>query len=307
MQHITKKPTNLNAFKHSYKPFTKARHAWQNILEAYKEKYPDYTVILPSYIGWSINEGSGIFDPVSNTDTPYKFYELSKTLRINVDDLKKVIVSSTNPIVILVHYFGFPDEKYNEIVSWLDDNSVYYVEDSAHAMLSDLIGGICGGNGAYNIYSLHKMLPYKDGGFLIDNHKNSLDIKMDDTADLSLIFSYDLRKIYEIRRRNYQFLIDNISDIKGITILYPNLAEGLCPQTLPIILDNYNRDEVYHELNSQGFGLVSLYHTMIDPLKNSKYECATYTSFQITNLPVHQDCTIENLDKMIIALKNILK
>jgi dTDP-4-amino-4,6-dideoxygalactose transaminase len=306
-QYITKKPTVTDKNKLSYKYFNKARHAWESILEGFQKRHSNCTVLLPSYIGWSSNEGSGIFDPVSNTNIPYKFYELSKTLRIDVEDLKKVVLSSKNPIVLLVHYFGFPDESYNEIVSWLDSKNIYYVEDSAHAMLSDLIGGICGKNGAYNIYALHKMLPFPDGGFLIDNNKDSLDINMDDKADISPIFEYDLRAIYDQRRRNYQFLIDGISDIKGITILYPKLIEGLCPQTLPIILDNYDRNDVYHELNLKGFGLVSLYHTMIDPLKGSKYESATYTSFQITNLPVHQDCSIESLKKLVECLKNILK
>lgn len=307
MQNITKKPTISNAYKYAYKSFKKARHAWESILIGFQKRHPDCTVILPSYIGWSSNEGSGIFDPVSNTNTPYKFYEISQTLRINVNDFKNVIKSANNPIVLLVHYFGFPDEKYNEITNWLDTNNVYYVEDSAHAMLSDLIGGICGKNGAYNIYALHKMLPFPDGGYLIDNQKDSLDIEMDKNADISPIFYYDLRKIYSLRRRNYQFLIDNIKNIKGITILYPTLAEGLCPQTLPIILDDYDRDMVYNELNSKGFGLVSLYHTMIDPLKNSKYKSATYTSFQITNLPVHQDCTIDYLKEMVAILKTTLK
>jgi len=306
VQKITKKPSIYNAYRYSYKYFPKARHAWENILEAFQKKHPNSTVVLPSYIGWSSNEGSGIFDPVNNTDTQYKFYGLSKTLRIDIDDFKNIIESLDNPIVLLVHYFGFPDEKYTEIVNWLDLNNIYYVEDSAHAMLSDLIGGVCGKNGAYNIYALHKILPFPDGGYLIDNHKDSLEIEMEDNTNISPIFSYDLRKIYELRRRNYQFLIDNISDIKGITILYPKLIDGICPQTLPIILDDFNRNEVYHQLNSMGFGLVSLYHTMIDPLKNSKYISATYTSFQITNLPIHQDCNIGNLRRMVIALKNIL-
>jgi hypothetical protein len=58
-------------------------------------------------------------------------------------------------------------------------------------------------------------------------------------------------------------------------------------------------------MNELGFGLVSLYHTMIDVLKNTPYESTTYTANHIINFPVHQDCTKENLLKLVTAFKSI--
>lgn len=295
---IHNKALNKNNNKRIFTSFYKARNAWQSIIEAFRNKYPNAVVLLPAYIGWSQYDGSGIFDPVRNLGVPYAFYGLDKKLKIDIDHLKESVNNYENPIVLLAHYFGFPDCNYHDITNWLDHNKVYYVEDSAHAMFSDLIGGSCGRKGAYNIFSLHKMLPYEDGGILVDNQKNSLTIRQENYKELLEVFSYDLKTIYDIRIKNYNYLSELVSDIKGTTLLYPKIDDGVCPQSLPILLDNFNRDEVYFKMNELGFGLVSLYHTMIDPLKNSTFESASYSSKKIINLPVHQECNTELLDEM---------
>ena len=301
---ITKKASKINANRRFMTSYAKARYAWKDVLKAYSNKHPNAKVILPAYIGWSANEGSGIFDPVSELNMSFEFYGLNKSLRIDVEDFKSVIGKNKNTIVLLVHYFGFPDDNYAILIDWLNENEVYYIEDSAHAMLTDLVGGKCGRNGAYDIYSLHKILPYDEGGVLVDNKSRSLAIDHEDYLKISDVFSYDLRAIFDLRRRNYLFLLDQLSGLKGITFLYPELDLGVCPQTCPIILHDVDRDTVYFEMNDQGFGLVSLYHTMIDPLKISSYESAVYTSKHIINLPVHQDCNVDELSKMVDALKN---
>ena len=48
-------------------------------------------------------------------------------------------------------------------------NNVFFVEDCAHAWLSDVIGGVCGRKGKYSFYSLHKLLPLIEGGLEISN------------------------------------------------------------------------------------------------------------------------------------------
>lgn len=307
MTKVTQKPTALNAKKRAYRSYYKARNAWQEIISAFTKNHPDAVVILPAYIGFSVKEGSGIFDPVSNLDAPYKFYGLNKLLRIDFEDFKKVVLTENNPIVLLAHYFGFPDDNFKTIVNWLDENNIYYVEDSAHAMLTDVIGGACGRNGAYNIYSLHKMLPYEVGGMLVDNHINSLPIAdTENYLDIAEVFTYDLKTIYDIRRENYQFLIEQLKDVKGITLLYPKLEDGVCPQSLPMLIDSVDRNTVYFEMNKLGFGLVSLYHTMIDELKNTPYESTNYAADNITNFPVHQDCSIKDLEALVTAFKKML-
>ena len=54
-----------------------ARAAWSVIIEKYRVENATGTILLPSYIGWSANEGSGIFDSVHNSGLNYEFYSLT--------------------------------------------------------------------------------------------------------------------------------------------------------------------------------------------------------------------------------------
>ncbi|NNL79191.1 MAG: hypothetical protein HKO67_01765 [Flavobacteriaceae bacterium] len=303
---IAKKANIKSNFRREISTYPRARDAWQAVLEAYKSKHPSAKVVLPSYIGWTITEGSGIFDPVTNAGMPFDFYALDKRLRINLDDLKEKVNNNTESVVLLVHYFGFPDERYEEITNWLDENGVFYIEDAAHGMMSDLIGNSCGRRGAFSFFSLHKNLPLPDGGMLVDNGRYSLEIEHTDYMDSKAIFSYDIHGIYAKRRENYQVLVDQLNDVDGIELLYPELDENVSPQSCPILIKNKNRDDIFKAMNDNGFGLVSLYYHMIEPLRETAYESANYTSKHITNLPVHQDCKASELIKLTEYLKELI-
>ena len=306
---IEKKATKTDSYRRNFVRFNNARDAWSNILETLGKQYPKTTLILPSYIGWSQNEGSGIFDPVIQSNLPFAFYALNKHLKIDISDLKKSVLACSNkPIVLLVHYFGFPDINYNKITNWLGKNQIVFIEDSAHAMLTDLIGGVCGRKGIYNIYSLHKMMPLKSGGILVYNKiKDFQNRKSAASTSHSIdVFDYDLKMIYDKRRHNYLFLLDLLKEVKGLKPLYPVLASGICPQTMPIIIRSENRDHIYFEMNKRGFGLVSLYHTMIKQLKDSSYDSVNFTSKHLINLPIHQDCDEKELIEMVANLQLIL-
>jgi dTDP-4-amino-4,6-dideoxygalactose transaminase len=75
------------------------------------------------------------------------------------------------------------------------------------------------------------------------------------------------------------------------------------PQTFPIIIKRGNRNKIYEIMNEQGYGVVSLYHTMIEELKIDQHADACWLSGKIMNLTVHQDCDSEEYPKMVEALK----
>ncbi len=303
---IAKKAHIRTNFRRDISIYPRARDAWKAVLEAYSHKFPDSKVLLPSYIGWTQAEGSGIFDPVSNVGISYEFYGLDKYLRIDFEDLKKKVDQNPDAVLLLVHYFGFPDINYDEITSWLDEKNVFYVEDNAHGMLSDWIGSRCGRRGAYSFFSLHKNLPFKDGGMLIDNHSESLDIEQKDYLSPSEVLSYDMHGIFHRRRENYELLLKELKGVHGLELLYTRLAEGISPQSFPVLILDADRDDIFRKMNESGFGLVSLYYHMIEPLRSTDYESVQFTSKHITNRPVHQDCEKEALVKLATALKELL-
>ena len=302
---INKKATKQNSYNRDWIYTNSAREAWSNIIEQFKLANPVGKILLPSYIGWSPNEGSGIFDSVTKSGLDYDFYDLDLNLNISVTDLKQKVHINTQPLVLIVHYFGFIDQNYEEITEWLTQNNIFFVEDCAHAWLTDLIGGKCGRKGKYSFYSLHKLLPLTNGGLLVSNGK-ILQYNNKSKVNPSVDLGFDLFSIFEKRRNNYKYLAKQLVKIRDLDIIYPELNDGVCPQTLPVIVNNYNRDKLYHEMNELGFGAVSLYHTMIEPLRKTNYQSVTILSNKIINLPIHQDVEFYDIDEMVIMLNEKL-
>src|SRR5665648_1295531 len=47
------------------------------------------------------------------------------------------------------------------------------------------------------------------------------------------------------------------------TLLWPSLNRTDVPQSVPVCITGRNRDQIYATMNRKGYGLVSLYHTLI--------------------------------------------
>jgi len=300
---ISKKAINTENFKRNWIYTKSAREAWSVIIENYRVLYPYGSILLPAYIGWSPNEGSGIFDPVKRSGLKYYFYNLGLRLQIDFEHFKQQVLANKTSLVLLVHYFGFTDNNYKEIVHWLKNNNIFFVEDCAHALLTDFIGGKCGRAGDFSFYSLHKILPIMDGGLIINN-KPMVNSKMCLTK---FNISYDLYNIYIKRISNYKYLTSLLKVLEqDFTLLHDNIEDGFCPQTLPVIVENYNRDQLYKEMNLACFGLVSLYHTMISELNDFSCDAVTILSKKIINFPIHQDISFNDIDEMVNQLKKII-
>ena len=88
--------------------------------------------------------------------------------------------------------------------------------------------------------------------------------------------------------------------------MFPD-RRGNIPQTFPILLvDNKIRDDAYFKMNERGYGVVSLYHTMIAELDETFIK-AHDISRRILNLPVHQDVKKSQLDQMLRLLIEIVE
>ena len=247
---ITKKAVNKDLFKRGWAFTNSAREAWSKIIEIYKVSNPNGKILLPSYIGWSPNEGSGIFDSVTNSELEYEFYNLGIKLNIDFTDLQNKLVKDSKPLVLLVHYFGFVDSEYSKITNWLNDKNIFFVEDCAHAWLSDLIGGVCGREGQYSFYSLYKVLPLSNGGILVNNRTVDSAVELNEYRTNPIIdLSFDLFSIYKVRRANYNYLRNLLEKVPKVEIIHKELNEGICPQTLPVMIADHDRNTLYHKMN----------------------------------------------------------
>jgi dTDP-4-amino-4,6-dideoxygalactose transaminase len=88
--------------------------------------------------------------------------------------------------------------------------------------------------------------------------------------------------------------------------LSPELPLGVVPQSFPVVLCEASRDEVYQQMNDTGFGVVSLYHTLINAISPDAFPDSHWLARRILNLPVHQDATPEALEAMVTKLASVL-
>ncbi len=310
MTTIEKRALRLGAFRRQIEPFSRARDAFHAALR--DMGVPGHGgVLLPAYIGWSPKEGSGVFDPIQGLHAPHAFYRIDRDLRIDLEHLQKQLVQTRPRVLLLIHYFGYPDPAFREAVALAREVGTLVVEDEAHSMLSDLIGGICGREGEVALFSLHKLLPVSAGGLLVVNSARweSTDPVLAESgpARIPCLWEYDLASIAAVRVRNAHFLIKTLAPlVEDLDLLRPELPPGVIPQTLPIVLKKAPRDEIYTLMNEAGYGVVSLYHTMIAELRAEDCPDAQWLARRILNLPVHQDASIEVLAEMVDYLQQLL-
>lgn len=305
-KNIEKTAKEINNYRRKTIFYKSARQGFSEILKYLKKKYGDYTLLLPAYIGYSPNEGSGIYDPVIENKILHSFYFINENINIDINDYKnKMLKINGQVIVLLVHYFGYVDPNIDEIVKVARDNKAIIIEDCAHALYTDYIDKSCGSYSDVSIYSLHKMLPYKDGGMVRINNPEI--IQLDQTDYYYNVLEYDLNRIAEKRKKNAEIIEQELKGVQGIKILRKTTSyKNQTPQTYPILVLKADKNEFYHKLNEKGFGVVSLYHTMIKDLQEEKYEVANNLGTKILNLPVHQDADKEALKEMCKEIKRLL-
>ncbi len=300
---ITKKPEKIVRNLKNYYYFNWARDAFEFVLR--NCKFDKEKILLPAYIGWSSKEGSGVFDPIKKLNCQYDFYKINKKIEVDINDLEDKIKKIRPKAILIIHYFGFVDPNINIIYNLSKKYNAFLIEDEAHSMLTNLIGGKSGHFGLFSIFSLHKIFPVKKGGVLV-THKNDFVLNKKTYLDF---FRYNLASV-SINRINHWNIINSIIKSEKnpyIIPLHEELRSGIIPQSYPILIKRHNRDFIYYEMNRKGFGVVSLYHTLIKEIRENEYPESYHISKSILNLPVHQDINVKNIYLMMEYLFNLIK
>jgi len=299
---ITKTPSKTDQFAWSRLFFPAAREALRFILE--REEGPRRGILLPAYIGWSSREGSGVFDPVRETKTPYAFYRLRSDLSIDLDDFRRATAQHRGALVLFIHYFGFPDPRLETARKLARMHHATIIEDCAHALFTFFLAPSPQLIADYAIFSLHKMLPYADGGMLLSRRRQH-----EESSCFYDLFQYNFAAIAERRRQNYSQIADVLAPLApklGITLLRPT-CDAAVPQTFPILLPAPAlRDRLYFTLNGEGYGAVSLYHSLIEEI-DASFQQEHRIARHILNLPVHQDATPAQVRRMAKRLTVLVR
>lgn len=286
--------------------YDSARNAFGDILDYFLYERKISTIFLPAYIGISPKEGSGLYDPVrSRNGLNIIFYKMNKNLIINTEDLFKKIDTVKEPFLFLfVNYFGFIDSGLEKIHDYVQKHDGFFIEDNAHAFFTHYNQNKVYADIAF--FSLHKQFPFDKGGMLrIYNNElddNNLKGEIYPRREYNLL-NYSFIDIQRKMVDNYNILVEKLlGRNEFIIVLRPDLFKGIVPQSFPVLLIKGDRFDIYNKLNADGFGVTSLYHTMIDPIQNNEFEDSLYVSQRILNLPVHQDVDTTYYDSLVNLL-----
>jgi dTDP-4-amino-4,6-dideoxygalactose transaminase len=267
-------------------------------------------VLLPAYIGWSAREGSGVFDPIAQCELVPVFYRVDDRLHLDLADLEAQLQHGVH-VVVLIHYFGHVDPSYRAAVALARRAGAFVVEDEAHAMLTDLYAGTCGRLGDVCLFSLHKLLPLATGGALVVNPSGrGLAEGLTGDSALPSPWDFDLHAMVAARRRNAALLAALLPPLAGrVDQLWPlgPLDADEVPQTFPVVIRAGSRDKLYEDMNAAGFGVVSLYHTMITALSAAAYPVSHQLARTVMNLPVHQEACEADLRAMVGELDRLAR
>ena len=102
---IKKNQTNIQQFRKPLFFAKSARVGFRHLLRNLNIS-SDKSIILPSYIGLSVREGSGVLDPIEDCNV-YDFYRVDNNLSADLGDLKKKLSSVKTFAIFVIHYFGF--------------------------------------------------------------------------------------------------------------------------------------------------------------------------------------------------------
>lgn len=289
--------------------FNSARRGFEYLLQKIMINESD-VILMPGYIGQSLREGSGVFDPIRHTGVKYVFYKLNCDLSVDMEDFCKKIKYSNVKAVLLIHYFGFPQKSLSDVVELCQKKRILLIEDCAHTLASSSYGRRLGEFGDFSFFSIHKLVPTKAGGFLqINNEDYSslFDVTVEDidTSDMAQFIRTDLDAVTSVRRDNYNRYLETWSWPNHFDVLFPELPSGVVPLNFPVIVKNYSREKLYYELIDKGVTTVSLYYQMIPELPKEEF-CISYAiSAAILNFPVHQDIQVEDISFINQQLKSI--
>lgn len=292
---IQKAATNKQKHLNKIDFVKNARSGWRSILKSLNS---NDKVLLPSYIGITDREGSGIYDPIVETNTQHDFYMLDSNLDIKIDDLKQQLENNEYKLILLVHYFGFKIQNYDSIIKLCRDYNLIIVEDCAHLYNYNLkTTSNVGSLADFVVYSLHKVFPFENGGLIVQQNQDIVieDNDYDYSKDL---FTYNIEDINSKRRNNW-YSYANLLRIPGVIHMRNTLTVDDIPQTYPIIIEDNLREELYFWLAERDITLIALYYRLIDPLQNDKYSDMQYISKSILNLPTHQDTDVDDIKLLI--------
>lgn len=257
-------------------------------------------VMIPAYYGWSPTEGSGVIDPLVETGADVRLFRVTRQLHVDIADYVRVLDDFQPDVVVIIHYFGWVDPAFDQLVIAARQTGAMVLEDEAHSLLTTLLRGHAGAIGDASAYSLHKSLPTGSGGLLVRR-----EVPLANWSEGPGPWMFDLAAIARARTRNAGLIIDCLQGAPGVRLLR-NLNGDVVPLNVPVLVPPERRQSTYEVLNDAGFGVVCLYHRLGPGITELEHPDSFWLSARLVNLPCHQDLDPEEVPAMVRLLIDVV-
>lgn len=113
----------------------------------------------------------------------------------------------------------------------------------------------------------------------------------------------DVAKVAEARRRNFQFLLENMRGLPGVTPLHDSLPDSVCPWVFPVIFENLS--DAHLRLQKEGVPAVNWAGVRPPALRPGAFPETDWIYDHLVFLPVHQNIDAAALDCIMRAIQEI--
>ena len=123
-----------------------------------------------------------------------------------------------------------------------------------------------------------------------------------DAGEYQQIERLDWQGIKQIRRDNFQYLMDWVSAIPEITPIFPELQEDNMPFGLPVYFSGVSRDEVYEALGNAGIGLTLHWDEIRSDPRTKQNKIAVDMAGRMLTLAIDQRIRHKQMDYIAMNL-----
>ena len=288
-------------------------------------------IFVPSYLGGTSIEESGIMDAIIDSKVDYIFYPINENLRVNKNTLLSMMKEMTPGSIALlfIHYFGFIDPSYFEVTNLSKEKKFFIFDDCAHSYYTYYkYKHLFKGDAAY--FSIHKLIkditPESISLIQEDNNKifhpkityllngsnekenyNPLNRILNDRFDFFPAIT-GINEIIQKRISQVNIYIDILDKSKfPFKILITDENKNFPLQSFPILFsEKINRDEIFHEMRKLDIQVVSLYYSLSNKINKTEFPESYNLSKKILNLPINEELEKEDIIYICTTLLNII-
>lgn len=121
----------------------------------------------------------------------------------------------------------------------------------------------------------------------------------------SILSQTDFEKVKDIKRKNFQYLLEYFHEHERGNLPFRELPQGVCPLFFPIILESKDkREKIYKILKSRGIITHPWWDRFHPDVPWEEFPDAVYLKEKLFGLSIHQDLTLKELDFVIVNFED---